>query len=151
MAESSHGPDCPCPRCTGFTEGNDLAVRHGAYSSLALQPRAEEHAAALREDMGDLYDPRFEGVISTTAGAGVQYERALAALETATSSDLRWLREDARAWARLYLHGLAELGLTPTSAARLGLTLVQTGDELQRYLAAKYGDRGANGAKGETS
>jgi hypothetical protein len=46
---------------------------------------------------------------------------------------------------RLWLRALDVLGLTPSSAARLGLDLARTGDELARHIAERYGDGAGEG------
>jgi hypothetical protein len=44
-----HGDECDCVRCTGFPKGHALSTTHSAYATLALGPRVEELAAAVRE------------------------------------------------------------------------------------------------------
>lgn len=118
--------------------GDTRALRHGAYSLLRLKPRAEEIAVRLRE-VAPLYRAEFEPMVETAAMVGAQVERGMAALTEATKpSELRRLDQDVRGWARLWVYCLSVLGLTPASAARLGLELEQAkGAAAAAYLTEK--------------
>jgi hypothetical protein len=116
-------------------------VTHGAYSVVHLQPRAEELAQSLRVALAENHEPRFEGAIAGAAMVGARLERAMAALEDAGPSEFVRLDADARGWMRLWFGALAALGLTPASAARLGVHVAQARheDELRRHIEDKYG------------
>lgn len=141
-AHASNGKACtagpagsPCRRCE--------PTKHGAYARpLQLQPRLEELAEWVRDQMGELYDPRFEGVIATTAIAGARAERALIGLDAeADGKFVEHLDRSARAWVREFLTGLGHLGLTPASAEKLGLNRARR-ETLDRYLADEYVEGG---------
>jgi hypothetical protein len=88
---------------------------------LHLRPRADELAEHLRAALGNAYEPRFESAIAAVALVGGRLEAAMQVLaEVEQPGDLARLDQDARGWTRLWLNGLAALGLTPASAARLG-------------------------------
>ena len=151
--ELRHGDGCQCVRCTGFLAGHDLSLRHGAYSSsLRLAPRADELAAELRKVVPG-YSPADEPMVRLLALVLARIERASAALEkvddaadgkelTAYLGDgaesLRRLREDSRGWINTARRLANDLGLTPTSRAKLGLDIARTGDVLAEYLAHAY-------------
>lgn len=152
-----HGPECACARCRGFepgnehgvetraTPGNDLAVRHGAYATLRLGPRAAEIADELRADV-PLYRPADEVallLLATTLARIEAAEKVLLAIDerlggTAGGSyvgmseaaellaQVQRLRQDQRGWLNSALRILNDLGLTPTARARLGLDVAQT-------------------------
>jgi len=124
-----------------FTEGHTLSTRHGSYSVVHLQPRAQEVADWLRVALGDDYELRFEGAIAGAAEIRARVERAMAALETASPQDFARLEADARGWERLWFKALDALGLTPAAAKKLGLDSARSRREtkLADYLAAKYG------------
>jgi hypothetical protein len=129
----SHGPGCGCVRCVGFQEGNALGVRHGAYSRLALAPRAAAHAEALRE----LVPASAAGDEIAVGSLGLvvaRLEAASQALETLDGDDPlgqyrddvgERIRSDSRAWIRLALRLCEALGLTPSTRARLGIEVAQ--------------------------
>jgi len=129
-----------------FQPGHELSMRHGAYSSaLRLKPRAEELAKTLREAMGNSYDPRFEGAIAGAAMVAARLEKAMdALLESTDAAELHRLDADARGWMRLWFDGLSKLGLTPASAAQLGL-LRRVADPLKAYIEAEYGEEPSDG------
>jgi hypothetical protein len=96
--------------------------------------------------MGDNYEARYESALAGAAMVGARLERAMTALDEADGpKELARLDNDARGWMRLWFASLAALGLTPASAARLGLDLAQTRheDELRRHIESTYGDRDA--------
>ena len=142
MAEShgstTHAENCACARCTGFRPGHELSTRHGAYAVLQLKPRAAEITERLRE-LVPAYAPAHEAAIEAAGLVGAQFERAMAALlEADDASELRRLDQDARGWARLWLHSLASLGMTPMAQAKLGLDLTRAkGEAAAAYLAEK--------------
>ena len=149
----THGPECQCVRCTGFPAGHDLSLRHGAYSSsLRLAPRADELAAELRQVVPG-YSAADEAMVRLLALVLARIERATAALEKVddaaegnevaaytgeAAEPLRRLREDSRGWINTARRLANDLGLTPTSRAKLGLDIARTGDALAEYLAVAY-------------
>jgi hypothetical protein len=59
------------------------------------------------------------------------------------SPDARRLREDEKGWANCVRRFLADLGLTPTSRAALGVNLSRArGEALRDHLEATYGEEG---------
>lgn len=135
-----------------FAEGNELAVQHGAYSTLHLAPRAAELAAELRAVV-PAYSPADEPMVRMLAIVLARVERATAALEKVDDAaegnevgvylgdgaeSMRRLREDSRGWINTARRLANDLGLTPTSRARLGLDIARTGDVLAEYLAENY-------------
>jgi hypothetical protein len=129
--EIEHPTDCPCQRCRGFEASNDLAVRHGVYSLMRLQPRAAE----LRDEIAPLVpfgtaaDGALLDLLSFTLA---QVERAglVLAVEQARVAQafqdgdppaerLDRLAADSRAWVKTAARLLDQLGLSPTSRARL--------------------------------
>ncbi len=97
-----------------FEEGNTVALRHGAYATLALKPRAEEIAGRLREAMGDAFEDTHTAAVEAGALAGARVEAALGhLLDETNTEELKTLDANARSWLRLYLDTLERLGLTP--------------------------------------
>ena len=113
VEKSSKGParDYSWPP---FEEGNTVALRHGAYATIALRPRAEAIAERLRAAMGDAFEDKFTAAIEAGALAGARVEAAVGHLLDETSVEqLKTLDANARSWLRLYLDTLERLGLTP--------------------------------------
>jgi hypothetical protein len=133
VGSAAHGPGCGCVRCVGFAKGNAIGVRHGAYSRLALAPRATEHADTIRSLVpaaadGDDY------AIAGLALIAARLEAASVALERLDGDDPlgqyrdevgERIRLDARAWLRVGLRYIEALGLTPSTRARLGIEVAQ--------------------------
>ena len=137
VAAVEHGADCGCVRCTGFTVGNQLSRTHGAYSTLATSKRAEALAGEIRATM-PLYSAADEPAIRLLAVTLARVERAAAALDEVDEhlgekrlaafmaegqERLDRLRRDLRAWIGTANRLMSELGMTPSSRARLGLDL----------------------------
>jgi hypothetical protein len=147
VAEVEHGPECPCPRCRGFQEGNAFALRHGSYSVLQLRPRAAELAAEIRATL-PVPAARYELAIQAAGAAAAQYERAMGALlaDDVAPTDFETLDRRAVRWAKLLFTALAQLGLTPLSASKLGLNVALGTDAatraLERHVDEFYGDKG---------
>ncbi len=111
---SGHGGPARSYKWEPFQPGHTLSVRHGAYATLALKPRAEEIATRLREAMGDAFEDKFTAAIEAGALAGARVEAALGHLLDETNvEELKTLDANARSWLRLYLDTLERLGLTP--------------------------------------
>jgi hypothetical protein len=58
LSALAHGPDCACPRCTGFPPGNRLSVKSGATGELSLAPVRVEMDIELARDYPHLDDRR---------------------------------------------------------------------------------------------
>jgi hypothetical protein len=132
------------------------ALRHGAYSVLRLRGRAEKIRAEI-EQLVPLLSQSDGPMLDTLAFLLAQVERSAAILghaqleeaqaiadgrpvSKALRSDLSRLAQDARGWANSAARLADQLGLTPTSRARLGLDVVRTRtavEELHAYLEAK--------------
>jgi hypothetical protein len=140
-----------------FEPGNQLAIRHGAYSTLSLAPRAAELADEIRRVV-PVYSPADEILVRSLALALARVERAQAALDQVDDQvgnelgtylhektlAFEHLRSDMRAWLNLVRKLTSDLGMSPTARARLGvdLTVMESGQaRLNRYLAENYGDR----------
>lgn len=151
MKGEGHADGCGCARCTGFIGGNEFALKHGAYAVLRLQPRAKQ----LRDDLAALvpFGGESDAPILDLAGIVLaQVERAGIVLaveqaEQATSGAqqvdrLERLSKDCRAWIGTAGRLLDQLGLSPTSRARLAGDLatvsrtVTAQDLRQRYGGA---------------
>lgn len=137
-----------------FQPGHDLSVRHGAYSTLKLAPRADELATELRQVM-PWYGPADEVAVRLLALTLARIEAATAALDVVDdrldgirtadetkraqrlrayvtdgepenlAGSLQRLRDDLKGWIRLSRSLANDLGMTPTARAKLGLDLVQ--------------------------
>jgi hypothetical protein len=118
-----------------------LAVTHGAYaSSLRLSGRADELAAELRE-VAPVCTPADEVTVRLLATTLVRVERATAALDqldqtaegrelspyvVEEAAKLQRLREDLRGWISMARRLAADLGMTPSARAKLGLDVALT-------------------------
>lgn len=132
------------------------ALSHGCYSVLRLRGRAQK----IREEIAPLLplaSPADGPMVDTLAFLLAQLERASMVLGHAQleegeaiadgrpvpkelRSDLSRLAADARGWANSAARLADQLGLTPTSRARLGLDVVRARsakEELDAYLEAK--------------
>jgi hypothetical protein len=137
---SKHTADCTCTRCRGFQPGHTLSLKHGARSVVALGPRVDELAGDLCP-LVPAYTASDEPAVRLLAMTLARLERAEAALEQAAPDELGRLRQDALGWANAARRLLNDLGMTPTSRARLGLDVARTQDVLGDYLREKYGER----------
>lgn len=114
-----------------FEPGNQAAVRHGAYATVALGPRVTELAEALREAV-PAYSPSDEVAVRLLALTLARLEASSTAIEGATPTDMARLRQDERGWTNTARRLLGDLGMTPTSRGRLGLDITKT-----RAIAAR--------------
>jgi hypothetical protein len=119
-----------------FEEGNGAALRHGAYASpVKLEGRAADIADAIRPTL-PLYCEADEPVLRLMGLTLVRIERAAGALEDVEDeTKASALRTDLRAWISAARNLANDLGMTPTSRARLGLDLARTEDALEQLLA----------------
>jgi hypothetical protein len=137
----------PAPRGNGtrppFEAGNRAAVRHGGYRLVGISDRAAEIADQIRETL-PAYSAADEPVLTLLALTLGRIERGVAALEAVDENssplgqylsasdgpslapDLARLREDVRKWVGLARRLSGDLGLTPTSRAKLGLDIAAT-------------------------
>jgi hypothetical protein len=123
-----------------FEKGNQAARTHGGFALVALRGRADELAAGIRDVMGSTYEPRYDVAVSGCAIVLARIEAAFAALEAAEDPEaLKTLDTRCRQWMAQLLSWLDKLGLTPASAAQLGL-LRRVADPLKEYLEAEYGE-----------
>jgi hypothetical protein len=137
QARRQHPADCGCARCLGFGPGNDVAVRHGAYS-LRLSEHEETQAFAdfIRETQ-PVSHPADEGAVQRLADVYRRIDLSGRALDEADQKTAEnplagytdkaaWLgrlRDDHARWLREAGRIEAELGRTPASRAKLGLHL----------------------------
>lgn len=140
MSGSDWTPAFPGQR-PPFEPGNQVAVRHGAFSKLRLEPRAAE----LVDEIRDLVPARSDADDPTIGLLALTF----AQVEAATLYVAEHGIVDERGEARSILRHLGtmintagrlcdRLGLTPTSRAQLGLDLTRArGEALDAYLAEK--------------
>jgi hypothetical protein len=137
-----------------FDEANTASLRHGAYSTVQIGPRATELAAEITDSM-PLYSPADTPAVRLLAVALARVERAVAALDEvddalgdrklaafmADGQDrLDRLRRDLRSWIGVSAKLMADLGLTPASRVRLGTDLMlaqRASDQALDRLAAE--------------
>jgi hypothetical protein len=149
-----HGDDCQCVRCQGFAPGNELHRTHGAYAStLRLGERVSELAVEIRDSV-PVYSPADEVVVRLLAVTLARIERASVAIDRvddeaegkeidayagARGEQLQRLRSDLRGWINSARRLANDLGLTPTSRAKLGLDIARgRGEALRAHLASAY-------------
>lgn len=117
-----------------FEPGNAAAVRHGAYATLALGPRVDQLADELR-GIVPAYTPSDEPALRLLGLALARLERVETALSDAKPGERQRLRQDALGWANAARRLLNDLGMTPTSRARLGLDISRTGSIVRQVQA----------------
>ena len=137
----------PAPQGNGtrppFEKGNQVALQHGGYALLGLGDRASEIADEIRPTL-PAYSPADEPTLLLFATTLARIERANAAIETVDANtasplseylagteatlapNLAALRNDLRAWINTARRLANDLGLTPTSRAKLGLDIAAT-------------------------
>ncbi len=140
-----------------FEPGNQVAVTHGAYSTLSIGRRAVELAEEIRAVV-PVRSPADEPTIRLLAQTLAQVERGIAALEQLAETvegrplvefvvqdadNFARLRSDVRGWVDSARRLANDLGLTPTSRARLGLNLAATRREMS--VIEFYEQRAADG------
>ena len=136
-----------------FTDGNLVAVRHGAFSERLVRPRALEIAAGLQaaEELPDyLLSPKYRGALLDLCLALARRERLEAWLEeTAVDGIPPELSPDGqvRAAADLLLkveravdRHRDRLGLSPLAAARLGRDVAAAQVSAARVLSGLEDD-----------
>lgn len=140
MSELAHGPECACPRCTGFQPGNLEALKHGAYVSpvrLSDNPEVTAFAESIRAAV-PVAHAADGGAIQRLALIYWRLKRSAEALdavdeaaaENAVSAylgeggvPLARLREDHARWHGLADRLEAQLGMNLASRAKMGLHL----------------------------
>lgn len=133
----------PAPTGNGsrppFEPGNQAHGSHLAYALLGIGDRAREVADEIRPTC-PAYSPADEPVVLLLATTLVRIERANTAMEEVDAKasplgpylgddfgpGLARLREDLRRWINTARGLASDLGLTPTSRARLGLDIAAT-------------------------
>jgi len=126
-----------------FERGNEIALRHGAYSLIRLRPRAEEIAQGL-DGIVPAVAPADEPTIRLAALALAQVEAVAEYLDENGIVDengqaqpvVRHFGTMLNTAARL----LDRLGCTPTSRAALGLDLTRARGEALRLHLERYAD-----------
>jgi hypothetical protein len=127
-----------------FAEGNQLQAVHSGYALASLGPRVDEIAAGLYHALpGAVRHGRFGVAVELAAVALARLETALAALAALGPDDERAERLDRECarWWRASLGSLGALGLTPSSAASLGVDLAELRRAEQRQVALEEGHR----------
>lgn len=118
-----------------FEQGNQLAHRHGGFSTLALDDRVAEIADLLYADLGGHVAPRFVAFVQAAAMAYARLERiwkALNDLDPGESSER--LAIELSRWWRNWTAALDRLGMSHLAASKLGLHLAQAGEATQTSL-----------------
>jgi len=101
--------------------GNELAVKHGAYSTVALGDRVNELADELRPFV-PTYRPGDEIALKAMCLVLCRLERAAAAIDATTDpAELNSLRAHERGWANTLRRYLSDLGMSPAARAKLRL------------------------------
>lgn len=122
-----------------FEPGNTLAMRHGAFTSRIVEPRAAELVAAVLDepDVAYLAAPSYRPALHAWARAEAQIERLTAWLngrapddEDAASARAQLERAEGRAAA-----ARTRLGLDPLSRARLGRDVASARVDIAQVLA----------------
>lgn len=142
-----HGGDARGYSWEPFAEGNQVALKHGAYAVVQLQPRAREIATVLRE-MVPGWQPEFSLVVDRLAVIEARLERAEEALaERAYDEPAERIQNDLRLWLGLALRYYESLGLSPASRAKIrkdagvaAAASVHAQRELEEHIAQTYGD-----------
>ncbi len=126
-----------------FVVGNTAAVTHGGrvteatIDPILLNDRERRIVAAMQESAPHLATPAFGPAVRAVAVLSMQVDYLRAHLAKYGHRDERggWRPENQLLDAKLatYMRALAELGLTPASAARLGLDQARTLDLAQRW------------------
>jgi hypothetical protein len=127
-----------------FQDGNTVAVRHGAYvGPWRLEGEVADLALRIAEHVPGM-NVAFMPAVNLLSTTLLRIERATAALDevddhaasplhpyvtSESGPRLDRLREDCRRWIALAVKLMAELGLTPASAAALGADVVS----IERY------------------
>jgi hypothetical protein len=121
VSESAAGSPARGYSWPPFEPGNVAAVKHGAYATLKLAPRAEELAVAIRAAVGDAWHDRYTLSVEAAALAGARVEAALGHLleldEATIEEKYARLDDRARGWLKQYLGVLERFGLVPEPEA----------------------------------
>ncbi len=122
-------PKFPKPRNYKWpdaTDGNWLALRHGAYSPRKVDPLAEELVTLAIETVGYLDDPSYSFSLWAWARAEArvqlltEYLAKLADEDVSPTDEVAMRADDSRLkWERRASDERDRLGLNPTARARL--------------------------------
>jgi hypothetical protein len=126
--------------------GNTNALRHGVYAEAAVRADVLDEASLLFARAPWLDRVRDGVLVEATARLVVRLRRLDAILETEPTQTLASLTY--RLEAQL-LRNLDALGLTPTAAARLGLTTLQAREKAARLVDAELSKYRGTGAPRE--
>lgn len=147
------------PRHPDFTEGNQVALKHGAYSGDVL-PAAEAILANLLPTLPDyLREARYGPAVRAYAVCLTRLDRVTAWLEAQPVAEggIPELTADGEVRAAMVLLLRLEreadrhrtgLGLTPLAAARLGRDVTQAQQSITQVLAARQAERERQQAHG---
>jgi hypothetical protein len=138
MGESSHGADCACTRCVGFTpetpreiraRGGEAHVVHGAYSSRRVGELAARYLERLKAEAptgGELADAfAFEHLANLRARIDLAHAYLDEHGITDGDGNPRPLLRDLATWENAERRMLAELGMTAVSRAHWRLHELQ--------------------------
>lgn len=123
-----------------FPPGNDLAVKHGAYATLKLSPRAKEIATMLADATPGVSPAALE-VFGTILARIEAADQAIADadardLTVEAALPLERLRQDLRGWVNVALRYFESLGMTPMASARISESLADRSTNVQVNVAA---------------
>jgi hypothetical protein len=132
-----HGPECGCDRCCGWQPGNFLAASHGFYIDPTLRAEHREELEEIAATVWELLPVKRSEFGLTVGALSLKLWRQRRAYRDLSEHGL--IREGGKPAPLLVelakvenaIHrDLVELGLTPRSAAALGVDLVRGGREL---------------------
>jgi hypothetical protein len=120
--------------------GNARAVKHGATAVLALAPRSAQIAEGLRP-LVPLCSEADEPAIRVLAGVLARIETANVFLDEhglfrpGKDKQLQPVAERIASWENSAARMMDQLGLTPTSRAKLGVDLTRQRDAIAEAIA----------------
>lgn len=140
------------PRHPDFTEGNAVALKHGAGSPRVVDPLAAEIVAEAVEAVPDLERPEYRAVVEAWAREEARCRLLSAWLDQhGLMDDEGRLRPAEQALHRAETRATnlrSRLGLDPLSAQRIGRDKAQTRALSMALLMATVDDEGDDDAPG---
>jgi hypothetical protein len=112
--------------------GNSYTLRHGIYSQVAVRPEVEDECALLYARAPWLSPVRDGVLVEATARLIVRLRKFDPAIDAAAAKGLVPMTSLYSRCEGQLTRNLAELGLTPSSAAALGLAHMDAREKAQR-------------------
>jgi hypothetical protein len=125
-----------------------LSIRHGSYANVALEGRAAELAASLRDALPVfdpvLDEPGLRSLALVRARLERAHERLALSEQQGDDETTERLARDCRGWHRLEVSLADRFGLSPLARARLAGAIAEAREgSLADYVEATYSeDRG---------